>query len=352
MRIVTLTKKQLKYFKEQDPFEFRGREDLDLTLCLGAVCETEEEEREGDLPAGLLLGTKKADSLILLWLYVDPFFRRRGIGEALLLEAFEEAENNGLTQVAAVFPKDFGRELVCATEKEFFGVHGFTEEKPGRMVMPVSALGGETSYSGPSFMDEAFAMEALLTEEEDTAPVKQDYDDRDFFEKTHKNWEIKRVVLKEIARNRNLHSTGQKLLKGLAPVRAGNIGELTFTEYKQILSLCEKHGHSGFPEALFDIPADYFDLEVSSYVKEDTDGDDDYDDEQVNGVCLIHYNRKEKALYVELLFAIGKERIRSLGELIRCSMIAAVEKYPEDTAVVLPYDREFHVPLLKKLFEE
>ncbi|HAG69628.1 MAG TPA: hypothetical protein DCL38_06615 [Lachnospiraceae bacterium] len=109
---------------------------------------------------------------------------------------------------------------------------------------------------------------------------------------------------------------------------------------------------SGFPEELFDIPADYFDLDVSSYVQEDTDGDNDYDNEKVCGVCLIHYNRKEKALYAELLFAVGKEYIRSLGELIRCSMLAAVDKYPPDTTVVLPCDREYHGSLMDKMFGE
>ena len=106
MKIVSLSKRQLEYFKELDPFEFRLRGDIDLTLRLGAVLES-QEEGEGNIPAGLMLGTKKGTGLVLLWLYVDPLYRRRGIGEGLLCRAFEEADKEGLRQVAALFPGDF-----------------------------------------------------------------------------------------------------------------------------------------------------------------------------------------------------------------------------------------------------
>lgn len=354
MKIISLSKKQLEYFKELDPFEFRLKNDIDLTLQLGAVFEAPEKDMEGDLLAGLLLGTEKASSLILLWLYVDPLCRRKGIGEKLLFTAFEEAQKKGLRQVAALFPQDYGRELVCSTEREYFALHGFSEEKKGMMSMPVEAFKKETSLSVLTFSEEAFALRSLLeeAEEDEEMPLKTDYDDKGFFDKTHKDWEIKRVNLKDFSENKNLHKAGMHILRGEAPVKVGNIGELTLPQYKQVLSLCEKNGHSGFPEELFDIPADYFDLDVSSFVQEDMSGNNENIDESVCGVCLIHYNRKEKALYVELLFAVGKDYIRSLGELIRCSMIAAIDKYPPDTTVVLPCDRQYHGSLMDKLFEE
>ena len=382
MKIVSLNKKQLVYFKELDPFEFREKKDIDLTFKLGAVYEAEDDfedeyweeyedeheedieedaqeepedgSEEGNLLAGLLLGTRKEDGFVILWLYVEPALRRKGMGEALLAEAFLEAEKAGLKQVAAVFPNDYGRELICKTEKEFFELHGFKEEKKGLMTAEVADFYKQTTYEGPSFLDEAFFLDEFLSEDpSETEDVhKNDYDDADYFVKTHKNWEIKKVNLKEFSQNPNLITVGKRILKGDAPVRAGGVCELTLSQYKQVLRLCEKNGHTGFPDDLFDIPADYFDLEVSSYAQEDTDRDDDYNDEKVSGVCLIHYNRTEHALYAELLYAVGKEYVRSLGELVRCSIIAAVKKYPADTTVVLPYDREFHRPLMEKLFAD
>ena len=354
MRILELNRKQLEYFKEEDPFEFRLKDNVVISLMHGAVFEPEDETGSGNLPIGLLLGTRKEDNLILIWLYVDPECRRQGIGEALLASAFEEAKKNGCRNVAAVFPEEYGRELICRTEKEYFEAHGFHEKTKGLMTMALKDYEKEVSYGGPSFLDEAFALDELLREdpeEDDTAPG-EDYDDREFFVRTHKDWYTKRLSLKEFAYNKKLHRAGKFILKGEAPVKVGTISELTLSQYKQVLNLCMENGHSGFPEELFDIPADYFDLEISSYVQEDTDGDNDYDDEIVCGVCLIHYNRREQALYVELLYALGKNYARSLGEMVRCSLMEAVKKYPEDTTVVLPCDERLHGPIMDKLFEE
>ena len=354
MKIMSLGKKQLEYFKELDPFEFHLKENIDLTLRLGAVFEAGEEDRDGDFPAGLLLGTEKADSLVILWLYVDPLCRRRGIGEGLLCAAFEEAGKKGVKQVAALFPRDYGRELICATEREYFEGHGFLEEKKGMMSMPTEAFKKETALGSLTFTKEAFARDRLLEGADDAEemPLKTDYDDKAFFDRTHKDWEIRRINLKEFSENKNLHKAGMYILQGEAPVKTESISRLTLPQYKQILTLCEKNGHSGFLEDLFDIPADYFDLDVSSYVQEETGGNNDNNEERICGVCLIHHNRKEDALYVELLFAVGKDYIRSLGELIRCSMTAAVGKYPPETEVVLPCNREYHGSLMDKLFEE
>jgi hypothetical protein len=210
------------------------------------------------------------------------------------------------------------------------------------------------SYEGPSFLEEAFALDDLLAEDPeaeagDEAPGQSDYDDKEFFEKTHKGWDIRRVNLEEFSHNPFLRKARDKILVGDAPVKTGAISELTLPQYRQILKLCEKNGHSGFPQNLFEIPADYFDLEVSSYVQEDTDLDGDYMAEMVSGVCLIHYNRQEKALYAELLYAVGKEFTRSLGELVRFSILAAVNKYPPETTVVLPCDHNYHGALMEKL---
>lgn len=357
MKILPLNKKQLESFKELDPFEFCKRTDISMTLQLGALFEAEDDPdglREGNLPAGLLLGTKKEDSLILIWLFVDPARRRKGYGEALLSEAFNEAEREGLKQVTALFPTEYGRELICKGEREYFAMHGFAEAGKGMMVMTVADHLNLPSYEGPSFFEEAFALDDLLTEDLETeAPdegsAQSDYDDKEFFEHTHKGWDIKLVSLEEFSHNTYLRKAGKKILTGKAPVRAGTIGELTLSQYRQILRLCEKNGHSGFPENLFEIPADYFDLDVSSYVQEDTDRDGDYTDESVCGVCLIHYNRLEKALYAELLYAVGKEFTRSLGELVRCSIIAALNKYPPDMKLILPCDHNYHGALMEKL---
>lgn len=355
MKLVTLKKNQLKYFKELDPFEFRDKKGIKLSYLLGALCEPQDfdgdTDVDGNIPVGLMLCTVKDKSLIIVWIYVDPAFRRKGIGELMLLASFERARAEGLSEVAALFPNEYGRELVCRTEKRYFEEHGFYEEKKGVMKAKVSDFDSLTFYDGPSYSDEAHARERLLTDDiqQEAESADADYDDDVFFEESHKDWETLTLVLKELSELPRLHRSAMHVLKGEAPVKVGGISELTLMQYRQGLTFCEKNGHSGYPKSLYDIPADYFDLDISSYVMEDTVGSGDYSDADVCGLCLIHYNKKQNVLYVELLFAKGNIYPRALAEMIRYTITAARDKYSADTKVILPNDKEFHRPIIEKI---
>ena len=135
MKIISLSNDQLDYFKGFDPFEILEREDIKPEIKLGSVFEGEN----GDIPAGLLLGMKKGNDLVILWLFTGGSFRRRGFAESLLSVMFQYAKKTGISRVDAVFPEEYGRELVCGRENgtAFFACHGFVKLKDGYMAATV-----------------------------------------------------------------------------------------------------------------------------------------------------------------------------------------------------------------------
>ncbi len=349
MKIISLRNDQLDYFKGFDPFEILEREDVTPTIKLGAVFEG----GNGDIPAGLLLGIQKGNDLVILWLFIAGSFRRRGFAEGLLSVVFQYAKKTGLSQVNSVFPWEYGRELVCGrdNDRRFFADHGFVQLKEGLMVATVADYERMTAYKGPSLEDEGLALFNLFgetTPEEYDALAREEEDKKEpevFPGVTHKDWEIKEVKLKNFAGLPSLRNFTARHLdfEKEEKVTYGHIGELSLMEFKQMIGICIDSHHTGFIENLEETPPDYFDTDISSYVKKDGN--------EV-GLLLIHYDEQEKTIYAELLFVFCDDYLKALMGLLRYVITEAIEKYSIETRVILPYDEKLHRPLVNKLLED
>ncbi|MCR4655140.1 MAG: hypothetical protein K5770_02755 [Lachnospiraceae bacterium] len=343
MKIVSLTKTQLDYFKGLDPFDLLERDDIKPTLRLGAVFEG----GSGDIPAGLLLGIRKENDIIILWLFVAGAFRRRGFAEELLSVVFQFAQKVNIPQVTAAFPMEYGRHFICkGRDRDYFSEHGFEELQKGFMTAQVSDFNKYTFYNGPSLEDEGLALYNLF---DDMDPVDyealQDKEDRaeeeeDFSNITHKNW--KTLELKNFAglsALKNLSSNAQREEHD-EKIQIRSIGNVSLMEFKQGIELCLRNKHTGFIENLADTPPDYFDMQTSACLKRDGN---------ITGLLLLHYEEKEQAIYTELLFASGEDYLKGLLKLIRFSVLSTMEKYSLETKVIIPNDDELHRNLIERL---
>ena len=349
MKIISLRNDQLDYFKGFDPFEILEREDVKSTIRLGSVFEGEN----GDIPAGLLLGTKKGNDLIILWLFIGGSFRRRGFAEGLLSVLFKYAKKTGISRVAALFPEEYGRELVCGREngRAFFGCHGFVNLKEGYMTATVADYERMTSYRGLSPEGEGLALYDLfgeITPEEYAVHALEEEAEMEpegFPGVTHKDWKIKEVKLKSFA--------GLPALKNFAArhlhfereerVSYGSIGELSLMEFRDLIRICINSHHTGFIENLEETPPEYFDPQISSFVKKDGEG---------VGLLLVHYDEKEKTAYAELLFVFCDDYLKALMGLLHFVIQSAMEKFSIETRVIVPYEDKLHRPLINKLLED
>lgn len=345
MKIISLDNNQLEYFRGFDPFEILEREDIKPSIRLGAV----HEGGKGDIPAGLLLGMENERSLVILWLFVTEPFRRRGLAEGLLSAMFSIAKETGTGLVTAVFPEEYGRELVCGGEldRKFFALHGFVPIKKGYMTASLKDFEREITYSGPSLEAEGMALYDLFdgSDPEDyeaSAIVPQDEEQEDFPEVIHKPWEIKEVKLEMFAELPALKKGRQPDDGNKDGISFGLAGELSLMEFRRLIDTCVRGEHTGWIENLDETPPEYFDMEVSSYFKKDG---------ATGGALLIRSDRKEQSIRAELLYIFRDEDQKALLGLLRTSILAALDKYPPDTRVMLPFD-ECHRPFLKKLLED
>ena len=336
MKIQNLNQKLMTAFEGLDPLEVRKQKGFTSNFMLGAIRDGEER----DVPAGLLLGNAEKKELTIRWLFVDPESRRKSYAERLLSEAFLAAKEKGLNKLAVLFPKVYGYRSLCRHDRAFFRNHGFHEEEDGRMTADLSDYEKYTEYDEPEFFDDTEMLDRLLAsrveDEEDEEPEL-------VFEEIHKPWDVRKAGLREVSRGTGLQNFVKQILTGKKAITVGAIGELTFTQFKEVVEFCEKKGHTGFLKSLYDVPVDYFDMEVSSYVMMD---------EHVSGMCLTHFDEKKQELIVELLYTEDVDKARNLAELIRFSLVTANEKYPPETTLVLPYDEKLHKPLINKLIGE
>ncbi|MBQ7563610.1 MAG: hypothetical protein IJT16_06430 [Lachnospiraceae bacterium] len=90
----------------------------------------------------------------LKWIYAED----------LLSVMFQYAKKKGIDQVTAVFPGEYGRELVCGKENDiaFFAGHGFVPLKKGVMSATAADYERMTAYKGPSLKEEGLALYELF----------------------------------------------------------------------------------------------------------------------------------------------------------------------------------------------
>lgn len=140
MKIGRLTKEQIDFFADMDPLLMLER--LEFPNCFAlAATETDMQTRE-ELPAGLMVCAKSDDRLIIEWIYVAPSYRMQGIGEQLLVAAFDIAKQQQLPEICAYVNREFGREMVCPGEEAFLGDHLFNKEQqlPGEWLTDLRTL--------------------------------------------------------------------------------------------------------------------------------------------------------------------------------------------------------------------
>ena len=340
MRLIEVKKQQLPYFKGFDLFGLMDREKTAPDLMLGAV----SDEAEGAEPAGLLFGRTEEKELQLRWLFVDPFQRGKSYGELLLSRAFQHARDTGAEKLRVLFPKEYGYEAICRNDRAFFRNHGFHDTENGEMEAKLSDYAALTEYEGPSIYDESDMLDRLLPERvEDEGDEVSAYDQEEFLSLIHKPWDVKRVGMREFSTLPRLQSFIKRILTGKKKITVGSIGDLSFTQFRQGIELCEKQAHTGYLKSLLETPVDYFDLDVSSY---------SMSGEQVTGFCLIHFNPKKKEMIGELLFTADENNAASIAEMVRFTIVAANAKYPADTTLILPNEEKQHKAFIQKLFEE
>ena len=130
------------------------------------------------------------------------------------------------------------------------------------------------------------------------------------------------------------------IVKRKTPPYITGIGELMVRQFRKGITNCVFHGRRGLLEDLEFLPMSWYDEDVSCCVQ--TDG-------KVNGFLLVNKTANGD-LVVDFLFALEPDARVNLVHMIRYAINAAVEKYPEDTKVILRRHNEMTRALIEKLF--
>ena len=127
MNISCLTREQRDFCVDMDPFQMMDWLEFPGTYALAA---TERNQTTGeDRPAGLMICSVNNQSLIIDWLCVSANYRMQGVGEQLLLKAFEMAKNAGFQTVKAYMNEEYGRDIVCHGQEQYFKERLFEQEQ-------------------------------------------------------------------------------------------------------------------------------------------------------------------------------------------------------------------------------
>lgn len=127
MNISYLTREQRDFFVDMDPLQMMDWLEFPNTFALIA---TDRMEPAGeDVPMGLMICSVFKQFLIIDWLCVNADHRMQGVGEQLLLKAFEMAKNAGYGSIKAYINEEYGRELVCDRQKQYFKERLFEQEQ-------------------------------------------------------------------------------------------------------------------------------------------------------------------------------------------------------------------------------
>ena len=131
-----LKKSDLEYFASMDPNGLLDKISIPGTAAFGASTKGPE----GDVPSGLMILSEVYGRFAIEWLYVDPEEKYKGIGEALLLRAFECADRLGYEQLSAIISEgnlkagemdaatDYLEDRLFCTQEPFFGEYILSAE--------------------------------------------------------------------------------------------------------------------------------------------------------------------------------------------------------------------------------
>lgn len=128
MRIARLEKDQKGLVLDLDPLMMLDR--LEFPGAAALIAIESDAQTEDDLPVGLLIATVHDDMLVVDWLYVAAAYRMQGIGEQLLVAAFEYALQQNVTRLGAYINDEYGRRDLCMGQEHFFKERLFGETQP------------------------------------------------------------------------------------------------------------------------------------------------------------------------------------------------------------------------------
>ena len=128
--------------------------------------------------------------------------------------------------------------------------------------------------------------------------------------------------------------------KKKVPERIRPIREMTPSEFKRGITKCVLAGKKGLCEDLSFLPVDWFEPDVSSYVKTD---------DEIGGYILFH-KMPSGLISIQLMIAFGEGYQQNLIGMMRRFIFSMKEKYPEDTKILLDRHNQASLQLTEKLF--
>ena len=130
-----------------------------------------------------------------------------------------------------------------------------------------------------------------------------------------------------------------KIKKKKVPDTIKNIGELKELQFMQGVTNCVLHGKTGLMDDLSDMPRDWYDPQISSFVM--TDG-------RINGFFLIH-RTPSGILMPVLLTATGPDSRKDLLNMLCYSINAALNTCPPGTKILIRRHAEYVYSLVSFL---
>ena len=125
MKLVRLNLENSEVFSHLDPFEILSTLNNPNAFAIGGITGNEEE-----YPAALLVGMVTRNYLIINWLAVDPDHQGQGLGEELLLRAFDIADKGRIPKLLAVMGTGMMLEEFSKSAGDFFTERMFETEQP------------------------------------------------------------------------------------------------------------------------------------------------------------------------------------------------------------------------------
>ncbi len=125
MKSVILNRENSAVFSHLDPFEILSTLNNPNAFAIGGLIGDEDEK-----PAALLVGMITRDHLMINWLAVDPDHQGHGLGEEMLLGAFDIADKSGIPKLLAVMGSNMMLEEFSKNGGDFFTERLFEREQP------------------------------------------------------------------------------------------------------------------------------------------------------------------------------------------------------------------------------
>ncbi|MDD6037311.1 MAG: GNAT family N-acetyltransferase [bacterium] len=147
MKISRLTREQKEFFLDMDPFLMMDWLDFPNTFAL--IATEKKEASAADVPMGLMICSLYDRSLMIDWLCVAADYRMQGVGEQLLVKAFEIAKQAKLDSVRAYMQEGYGRSLVCKGQEQYFAERLFEQEQAlfGEWITDLRTLQNQPLFS-------------------------------------------------------------------------------------------------------------------------------------------------------------------------------------------------------------